>query len=42
MNQLKTESAYRFYQKLIRELMAELGSPALYFEYYAWNLRKDR
>ncbi len=38
MGQLKTESAYRFYQDLIRELMAELGSPALYFEYYAWDL----
>lgn len=42
MGQLKTESAYRFYQDLIRELMAELGSPALYFDYYAWNLGKDR
>jgi hypothetical protein len=42
MGHLKTESAYRFYQNLIRELMAELGSPALYFEYYAWDLGKRR
>ena len=42
MGQLKTESAYRFYQNVIRELMAELGSPALYFEYYAWNLGRRR
>jgi len=42
MGQLKTESAYRFYQNVIRELMAELGSPALYFEYYAWNLGQGR
>jgi len=42
MGHLKTESAYRFYQDLIRELMAELGSPALYFEYYAWDLGKRR
>jgi hypothetical protein len=38
MGVLKTEQPYRFYQEMIRELMAELGSPALYFEYYAWNL----
>ncbi len=40
MSHLKTESGYRFYQDLIRRLMAELSSPALYFEYYAWNLGK--
>jgi len=39
MGHLKTESGYRFYQNLIRELMAELGSPSL-FEHYAWDLGK--
>lgn len=39
MGNVKTDEAYRFYQTLIRDLMAELGSPALFFEYFAWNLR---
>jgi hypothetical protein len=41
MGHIKTEQAYSFYQVLIRELMAELDSPALYFDYYAWNLRRS-
>ena len=41
MGHLKTEQAYRFYQELIRKLMAELASPPLHFEYYAWNLARD-
>jgi hypothetical protein len=41
MGHVKTEQAYRFYQELIRNLMAELGSPPLHFEYYAWNLGRD-
>jgi hypothetical protein len=41
MGHVKTEQAYRFYQELIRELMAELGSPPLHFEYYAWNVGRD-
>jgi hypothetical protein len=39
MGNVKTDEAYRFYQTLIRDLMAELGSPALFFGYFAWNLR---
>ncbi len=39
MGNVKTDEAYRFYQNLIRDLMAELGSPALYFEHFAWNQR---
>ena len=39
MGKIKTDEAYHFYQKLIRDLMAELGLPALYFEYFAWNQR---
>jgi hypothetical protein len=39
MGNIKTEEAYRFYQKLIRDLMAELGSPSLYFEHFAYNQR---
>lgn len=39
MGNVKTDEAYRFYQTLIRDLMTELGSPALFFEYFAWNLR---
>jgi hypothetical protein len=39
MGNVKTDEAYRFHQRLIRNLMAELGSPALFFEYFAWNLR---
>ncbi len=39
MGDIKTDEAYRFYQKLIRDLMAELGSPSLYFEHFAYNQR---
>jgi len=39
MGAIKTQEAYRFYQKLIRDLMAELGSPSLYFEHFAYNQR---
>lgn len=41
MGHVKTEQAYSFYQELIRELMAELGSSPLHFEYYAWNLGRQ-
>lgn len=41
MGHVRTSQAYRFYQELIRELMAELGSPPLHFEYYAWNLGRN-
>lgn len=41
MGHVKTEQAYRFYQELIRELMAELGSPPLHFEYYSWNVGRE-
>jgi hypothetical protein len=39
MGDVETDDAYRFYQTLIRDIMAQLGSPALYFEYFAWNRR---
>lgn len=44
MGDVKKDSAYQFYQNLIRQLMHELEPPttypALYFEFYAWNLAK--
>ena len=36
------ETAYNFYQTIIYELMSEINSVPLYFEYYAWNIgRKE-
>jgi len=44
MGQVKNEQTYQFYQEIIRQLMRELNPPieypALYFEFYAWNLGK--
>lgn len=45
MGQMKNEQSYQFYQNLIRQLMRELQPPteypALYFEFYAWNLGRE-
>jgi len=41
MGHIKTEQAYRFYQDPITNLMLELDAPALYFDFYAWNVTKD-
>jgi hypothetical protein len=45
MGDVKKDPAYRFYQNLIRELMRELEPPtqypALYFEFYAWDLERE-
>ena len=46
MGDVKDDATYRFYQSLIRQLMSELPSstqhPALYFEFYAWNLGREK
>jgi len=46
MGDVKEYPAYQFYQNLIRQLMSELPSstqhPALYFEFYAWNLGREK
>jgi len=46
MGDVKDESTYQFYQGLIRQLMSDLPSstqhPALYFEFYAWNLGREK
>lgn len=39
MGDVRTNQTYEFFQSLIREIMNELHSPPLFFEYYAWNLR---
>jgi hypothetical protein len=45
MGHVKNDLTYQFYQNLIRQLMRELQSsteyPALYFEFYAWNLGRE-
>jgi hypothetical protein len=38
MGQVKTEECYRFYQKVIRLLMHNMGGHNLYFDFFAWNL----
>lgn len=35
------DNAYRLYQQFVRQIMAPMNAPPLYFEYFAWNLRKD-
>lgn len=46
MCDIKKIPAYQFYQNLIRQLMRELQPPteypALYFEFYAWNLGRKK
>jgi hypothetical protein len=46
MGDVKDETTYQFYQRLIRQLMSDLPSstqhPALYFEFYAWNLGREK
>lgn len=41
MGHVRTEDAYRFWQELIRTFMQELGAPTLYFDYFAWNFRRE-
>jgi hypothetical protein len=42
MGHVRTGQAYRFWQELLRSFMRELGAPTLYFDYFAWNFRREK